>query len=120
MASFLNNQKQIVTNDRSDSSTKSMKFGVPWALIVHIININDIQNILPSAKFISYADDANIILTVSYSNWTNAFSILPKLYSNSETRYQKSTLYIQRVYFKEHVCHVSRFKVLRLNLIFFF
>ena len=69
MASYLNNRKQFVTINGSDSSTKAMKFGVPQGSILgpllFIIYINDIPNILPTAKFILYADDANIILTGS-------------------------------------------------------
>ena len=67
MISYLENRLQFVTIDGKDSTTKHMKFGVPQGSILgpllFIIYINDIPNISTIAKFILYADDANIIIT---------------------------------------------------------
>ena len=67
MISYLDNRLQFVTIDGKDSTTKHLKYGVPQGSILgpllFIIYINDIPNISTIAKFILYADDANIILT---------------------------------------------------------
>lgn len=67
MKSYLENRMQFVTIEGIDSSTREMKFGVPQGSILgpllFIIYINDLPQISNFAKFIMYADDANIILT---------------------------------------------------------
>lgn len=67
MKSYLENRKQFVTIGGTDSSTKTMAYGVPQGSILgpllFVIYINDIPGICNFAKFILYADDANIILT---------------------------------------------------------
>ena len=67
--SYLNNRQQFVSVNGSDSTTTNMKYGVPQGSILgpllFIIYINDIPNISKFAKFILYADDANIIITGS-------------------------------------------------------
>ena len=65
--SYLQNRKQFVSIDGTDSKTLHMQFGVPQGSIlgplISIIYINDIPNVSQIAKFILYADDANIIIT---------------------------------------------------------
>ena len=67
LESYLSNRKQFVSLNGSDSETLTMDYGVPQGSILgpllFIIYINDIPNIAEFAKFILYADDANIILT---------------------------------------------------------
>ena len=67
IASYLENRTQFVSIDGTDSKTRHMKYGVPQGSILgpllFIIYINDIPNISQIAKFILYADDANIIIT---------------------------------------------------------
>ena len=69
MKSYLENRTQYVSIDGIDSSEKYMKHGVPQGSILgpllFIIYINDLPQIYPLARFILYADDANIILTAN-------------------------------------------------------
>ena len=69
LESYLSNRKQFVSVNGAESSTLSIDFGVPQGSILgpllFIIYINDIPNISEFAKFILYADDANIILTAN-------------------------------------------------------
>ena len=69
LKSYLENREQFVSVSGKDSSKKSIKFGVPQGSILgpllFVIYINDIPEIFKLAKFILYADDANIILTGS-------------------------------------------------------
>ena len=67
MRSYLENRMQFVSIDGVDSTTRHMKYGVPLGSILgpllFIIYINDIPHVSNLAKFILYADDANIIIT---------------------------------------------------------
>ena len=65
--SYLENREQFVSVNGKDSTKAPIKFGVPQGSILgpllFVIYINDIPEIFKIAKFILYADDANIILT---------------------------------------------------------
>ena len=65
--SYLADRQQYVSIENNYSSTRNLKYGVPQGSILGpltcIIYINDLPNINKLAKFILYADDANIILT---------------------------------------------------------
>ena len=67
MQSYLRDRRQYVTIDGKNSSERDLKFGVPQGSILgpllFIIYINDLPNIHKFARFIMYADDANIIIT---------------------------------------------------------
>ena len=67
--SYLGNRKQFVSVGGADSAPLPMMYGVPQGSILgpllFIIYINDIPEISSFAKFILYADDANIILTAA-------------------------------------------------------
>ena len=59
--------REFVTVDGIDSNAKPLKYGVPQGSILgpllFIIYINDLPGISSIARFILYADDANIIIT---------------------------------------------------------
>ena len=65
--SYLKNREQYVNISGKSSTKQKMKHGVPQGSILgpllFIIYINDLPNICSLAKFILYADDANIIIT---------------------------------------------------------
>lgn len=65
--SYLSDRKQFVNINGTYSSQLPLKYSVPQGSILgpllFIIYINDIPNINKFAKFILYADDANIIIT---------------------------------------------------------
>ena len=67
MKSYLRGRQQFVAIDGSESSKTTLKIGVPQGSILgpllFVIYINDLPHIHEIAKFILYADDANIILT---------------------------------------------------------
>ena len=69
LESYLNNRKQYVYLNGSESSTTTIDYGVPQGSILgpllFLIYINDMPNLAEFAKFILYADDANIILTAN-------------------------------------------------------
>ena len=66
MTPYLNHRSQFVSLSGENSSIKHMQYGVPQGSILgpllFIIYINDLPNIFNRAKFILYADDANIII----------------------------------------------------------
>jgi hypothetical protein len=65
--SYLENREQFVSVSGKDSKKTAIKFGVPQGSILgpllFVIYINDIPGIYNIAKFILYADDANIIIS---------------------------------------------------------
>ena len=67
MQSYLSGRKQFVSINGKNSAVRDMQYGVPQGSILgpllFIIYINDIPETACFAKFILYADDANIILT---------------------------------------------------------
>ena len=67
LESYLSNRKQYVSINGAESTSLTVEHGVPQGSILgpllFIIYINDIPEISESAKFILYADDANIIIT---------------------------------------------------------
>ena len=67
LASYLSNREQYVSINGKHSSSKMLECGVPQGSILgpllFIIYINDIPHLSHLAKFILYADDANIIIT---------------------------------------------------------
>ena len=81
--SYLSGREQYVTIDGKVSSKLTLKYSVPQGSILgpllFIIYINDIPNICKFAKFILYADDANIIIT-----GTDMTEILTKFHELSD------------------------------------
>ena len=69
MESYLTNRKQFVSINGKNSPNLTLNFGVPQGSILgpllFVIYINDIPETHRFAKFILYADDANIILTAN-------------------------------------------------------
>ena len=67
LRSYLRNRRQYVSIDGATSTHRGVTYGVPQGSILgpllFIIYINDIPEINKLAKFILYADDANIIVT---------------------------------------------------------
>ena len=67
--SYLSDRKQYVSINGSESTVTAMKYGVLQGSILgpllFIIYINDIPEVARYAKFILYADDANIIISAS-------------------------------------------------------
>ena len=67
LKSYLSNRKQYVHINGKNSTIKTLEYGVPQGSILgpllFVIYINDIPQIQQLAKFILYADDANIIIT---------------------------------------------------------
>ena len=65
--SYLSSRQQFVSTDGADSTPRAIQYGVPQGSILgpllFIIYINDLPNMSDLAKFILYADDANIIVT---------------------------------------------------------
>ena len=65
--SYLTDRHQFVTINGVDSCPRSIQYGIPQGSILgpllFVIYINDLPNISNLAKFILYADDANIIVT---------------------------------------------------------
>ena len=72
MRSYLDNRVQYTCNGKHKSSTQVVKYGVPQGSILgpllFIIYVNDIPEISNIAKFVMYADDANIIISGSNMN----------------------------------------------------
>ena len=69
LRSYLRDRKQYVSVNNSDSSMKKITYGLSQGSILgpllFIIYIYDIPEISSTAKFILYADDANIIVTAN-------------------------------------------------------
>ena len=67
--SYLSDRQQYVSVNGKDSTRSNIEYGVPQGSILgpllFVIYINDIPEICHFAKFILYADDANIIITGS-------------------------------------------------------
>ncbi|KAL5253023.1 hypothetical protein ACHWQZ_G015697 [Mnemiopsis leidyi] len=67
--SYLTNRNQFVSINGNCSESKQIEYGVPQGSILgpllFVIYINDLPGICNLAKFILYADDANIIVTGS-------------------------------------------------------
>ena len=67
LKSYLDNREQYVSVNGANSCKNKITYGVPQGSILgpllFVIYINDMPNICNFAKFILYADDANIILT---------------------------------------------------------
>lgn len=67
LSSYLSGRKQYVALNNKISATLDMQYGVPQGSILgpllFIIYINDIPNVSKIAKFVMYADDANVLLT---------------------------------------------------------
>ena len=67
LKSYLQNREQFVAVNSKDSNKSTMKYGVPQGSILgpllFLIYINDIPGICEFAKFVLYADDANIIIS---------------------------------------------------------
>ena len=82
--SYLEGRTQFVTIESADSEPRSIQYGVPQGSILgpllFVIYINDMPNISSIAKFILYADDANIIVTAD--TLENAYDKLETLTSS--------------------------------------
>ena len=67
LESYLSKREQYVRIGDADSSCREMSYGVPQGSILgpllFVIYINDLPGISKLARFILYADDANIIIT---------------------------------------------------------
>ena len=67
MKSYLSEREQYVHINGHNSTTAKLSYGVPQGSVLgpllFIVYINDMPTINPLAKFILYADDANIIMT---------------------------------------------------------
>ena len=65
--SYLYSREQFVTVNGHDSEKRTIKYGVPQGSILgpllFVVYIIDIPEVFNAAKFILYADDANIIIT---------------------------------------------------------
>ena len=69
MIEILTNRQQYVAVNGSESSIRSINYGIPRGTVLgpllFIIYINDILEIAKYAKLILYADDVNIIITAN-------------------------------------------------------
>ena len=65
--SYLSGRKQFVSSNNCESDSLALTYGVPQGSILgpllFIIYINDLPNVSNLARFILYADDANILIT---------------------------------------------------------
>ena len=85
--SYLSSRKQYVALNNKNSKILDVIYGVPQGSVLgpllFLIYINDIPNVCELAKFIMYADDANILITGN-SN-AEIEKIFTKLANNFET-----------------------------------
>ena len=103
LSSYLNNRKQYVHTNGTSSDVRPLEYGVPQGSILgpllFIVYINDLPRSYELARFILYADDANIIITgnseqelqskynslaSAIENWVNANGLLLNV---SKTKY---------------------------------
>ena len=111
LESYLKNRTQFVSINGSNSSARLMKYGVPQGSILgpllFLIYINDLPGIDQWAKFILYADDANIMitgenmqeikeqlnrLTNSLVKWVNANGLLLNLKKTNYMLFSRKTI----------------------------
>ena len=120
MTSYLQNRSQFVSLSGENSSIKHMQYGEPQGSILgpllFIIYINDLPNIFNRAKFILYADDANIIINganiADIVQQLNALcNILPNwVISNSLALNLKKTKYM--LFSRQNIELPDEFKIL--------
>ena len=117
--SYLSGRRQYVSVNGANSSVKPIKYGVPQGSILgpllFVIYINDLPNISNLAKFILYADDANILLTGKDTEEilekfdSIANSILKWVNSNGLALNLKKTKYM--IFSRQQVCINREIKI---------
>ena len=115
LKSYLSDRKQFVSVNGTDSTEKLIRYGVPQGSVLgpllFIIYINDIPDIAKLAKFILYADDANILisantieeindqlisLTTTLLKWVNSNGLVLNLDKTSYMIFSRSTVDLPR------------------------
>ena len=125
MTSYFKNRSQFVSLSGENSSIKHMQYGVPQGSILgpllFIIYINDLPNIFNRAKFILYADDANIIINGAniadiVQQLNELCNILPNwVISNGLALNLKKTKYM--LFSRQNIELPDEFKILNKKLI---